>query len=159
MKSPRDVIGTISNGYRGAGIVFICGDEVLMQLRRHPPVWSFVGGGFDRRKDHDLLDTALREFFEETGVRLSRENVISKPIHSLGFWRFRWNLYLYFSNVRISTSDAPARYSHEYQKYRYVNLYRYKDELKSEVHNKTFLFVPYQMRLIRKYIRRNNLNI
>ena len=68
MKSLRDVIGTISNGYRGAGIVFICGDEVLMQLRRHPPVWSFVGGGFDRRKDHDLLDTALREFFEETGV-------------------------------------------------------------------------------------------
>ena len=107
----------------------------------------------------DLLDTALREFFEETGVRLSRENVISKPIHSLGFWRFRWNLYLYFSDVRISTSDAPARYSHEYQKYRYVNLYRYKDELKSEVHDKTFLFVPYQIRLIRKYIRRNNLNI
>ena len=157
MKSLRKIVKRIANGYRGAGIVFVCKDDVLMQLRCHPPVWSFVGGGFDSSKDRSLLDTALREFAEETGVVLDREKVIEKPIHSLGLWRFRWNLYLYISDKRISTSDAPAKYRHEYQKYRYVNLYRYKDELKSEIHHKTFLFVPYQMRVIQKYILRNSI--
>ena len=112
MKSIRKIVKRIANGYRGAGIVFVCKDDVLMQLRCHPPVWSFVGGGFDSRKDSCLLDTALREFAEETGVVLDREKVIGKPIHSLGFWRFRWNLYLYISDKRISTSDAPRKYRH-----------------------------------------------
>lgn len=144
----------IVKGYKGAGIVLICGNEVLMQLRRHPPVWSFVGGGFDEEKDSDFVDCAIREFWEETGIELQRSQISAKPIHVLGFGRYCWKLYLCFVDRKQDPRHAPVQYRCEYEKYRYVNLYNYKSELKEEKHNKLYPFVSFQMWKIRRYIEK-----
>ena len=78
-----------------------------MSIRRHPAVWAFIGGGFDRSKDRDLLDTAVREFYEETGIILQRSDVEEKPLHALGFWKYRWELYVVFTERKIYPENGP----------------------------------------------------
>lgn len=150
----RKFADIIIHGYSGGGIIYMCGDEVLMQLRRHPPVWSFVGGGFDRLKDSTLVDTAIREFWEETGIHLDRDHLMTQPVHALGFWHYRWELYLYCANQKESVSNAPASFRSEYEKYRYVNLYHYKSDLSKERHKRTYPFVSYQIKKVQKYLNR-----
>lgn len=144
----------IKVGYRGAGIALVCGNEVLMQLRVHPPVWSFVGGGYDPGKDSSLLDTALREFYEETGIRLERSSIQKRPVMTLGAWRYKWILYLAIIDAKPDSAHGPLEFRREYQKYRYVDIYDYRSVLAQEQHKKTFFFVRTQMRTIGKMIEK-----
>ena len=153
MKALKKAAKLIRDGYTGAGIVYICGDEVLMQLRRHPHVWSFVGGGYDKYKDQDLLDTAIREFYEETGISLARSDVEAKPLHKLGFWKYKWHLYLVISDVKRSTDDAPSMYRCEYERYKYVHIPEYKEEIAADGDMGFFFFVPHQMKLLLKRLK------
>jgi 8-oxo-dGTP pyrophosphatase MutT (NUDIX family) len=67
-----------------------CPEESVLLIRRAMRSgdpwsghWSFPGGRVEQG-DRDLLDTALRELYEEVGVRLSREDlsVALKPRHA-----------------------------------------------------------------------------
>ena len=133
-------------------------DEVLMQLRRHPAVWAFIGGGFDRSKDKDLLDTAVREFYEETGIILQRSDVEEKPLHALGFWKYRWELYVVLAERKIYPENGPESFRNEYYKYKYVPILKYKNTLSEEDHKHTFFFVKYQLKLLKKYIEKYHYN-
>lgn len=150
MKLLQKLKKLIFDGYCGGGIAYVCNNEVLMQLRSHPRVWAFIGGGFDKESDKDYLDTALREFYEETGVHLDRSQINISLLHALGFWHYRWELYLVVADRRISTESAPESFSQEYQKYKYVDLYNYKASLSEEKYRKLFPFVRYQLNLIKK---------
>lgn len=46
-------------------------------LKHHPGQIAFPGGRFETQ-DHDLITTALRETFEETGIICQRNNVIGQ---------------------------------------------------------------------------------
>ncbi len=153
-KSIETIKKLIINGYKGAGIIYLVDTEVLMQLRVHPPLWSFIGGGFDPCRDCTLMDTAIREFYEETGIVLDPERVVKKPIHRLGFWKYQWHLYIYNAEYKESTAKAPKKYASEYLKYRYVHVDTYQEELANEEHHSYFFFVKYQMKLLKKYIKR-----
>lgn len=148
----------IKNGYTGAGIVYVYQDEVLMQLRRHPAVWAFIGGGFDRSKDSDLLDTAVREFYEETGIILQRSDVEEKVLHALGFWKYRWELYVVFADRKIYPENGPESFRNEYYKYKYVPILKYKNALSEEDHKHTFFFVKYQLKLLKSYLKKYHYN-
>lgn len=128
-------------------------DEVLMQLRRHPAVWAFIGGGFDKSKDCDLLDTAVREFYEETGIVLQRTDAEEKPLHALGFWKYKWVLYVVIAEKRMFPENEPESFRDEYYKYKYVPILGYKDALSEEEHKHTFFFVKYQFKLLKKYLK------
>ena len=144
----------IKDGYTGAGIALVYEGQVLMQLRVHPAVWSFVGGGFDKLEDKSLVDTALREFWEETGIRLTRDQLHCRPVQILGFWKYKWILYLAVSKERIDVLNPPKEFKSEWQRYRYVDLARYREELAQEPNKGTFLFVPYQIWKIRRMLRK-----
>lgn len=145
-------IKLFTQGYRGAGIVYLCGNHVLMQLRMHPKRWAFIGGSYDKTKDADYRETAVREFWEETGVKLRISDLEKEPVHALGFWHYRWELYLVISDKKIEVDNAPEEYRHEYQKYRYINLYDVRKDLSSERYHKLFFFVSYQLKKVRRYI-------
>ena len=64
----------ITEGYSGAGLILTCRGKVLFQLRRHPRCWAFIGGGINPSVDHDFLDCAIREVFEESGITVDRNS-------------------------------------------------------------------------------------
>lgn len=46
--------------------------EILMvKDRREPAQWGLPGGGFEFRQDLDIIETAWRETYEETGICLA----------------------------------------------------------------------------------------
>nr|WP_086940572.1 CoA pyrophosphatase [Thaumasiovibrio occultus] len=45
-------------------------------LNHHPGQVAFPGGRFEPEVDHDLIDTAIRETFEETGIVCERRQVL-----------------------------------------------------------------------------------
>ena len=147
----RNPISLITFGYRGAGIVLTAGNEVLLQLRRHPRVWAFIGGGM--KKGESYVQTALREFYEETGVELSADMLDEKPLHKLGFWHYKWVLYHCHLPEEKKITHAPKDFSKEYIKYRYVDIHSFKAEIRKEKHHHFFFFVKHQMKLL---IRRMN---
>ena len=150
-----NIISKILFGYHGAGIVFTSDDECLMQLRKHPPVWAFIGGG--AKKGESSVDTALREFYEETGVQLNENDLDVKPLHTLGFGRFRWVLYHCHKDYKIDPTHGNKAFKEEYVNYKYFHINSYKKELKAEKHKRTFFFVTHQMRLLKKRLGlRNN---
>ena len=66
-------------GFHGAKIILWCGDAMLVLLRDDradipwPGHWDVPGGG---REDGETAEScALREAFEETGLRLSKERI------------------------------------------------------------------------------------
>ena len=99
----------ISEGYSGAGIIITYKDEVLFQLRKHPLSWAFIGGGYDKAKDNSLLDTAIRELYEESGIKINKEEIDKNPIHSLGFGKYKWILFhINLTNRPIINGDKDA---------------------------------------------------
>ncbi len=150
----RNPITLITFGYRGAGIVLTAGNEVLLQLRKHPRVWAFIGGGM--KKGETFLETALREFYEETGIKLSSDMVDKKPLHQLGFWHYKWVLYHCHLSNEEKLSYAPKEFSDEYIKYRYVDIKSYREEIRKEKHHHFFFFVKHQMKLLNRRMFDNN---
>ncbi|WP_413110401.1 NUDIX hydrolase [Thaumasiovibrio sp. DFM-14] len=47
-------------------------------LKHHPGQVAFPGGRFEIHSDDDLIDTALRETKEETGIECVRKNILGK---------------------------------------------------------------------------------
>ena len=117
----------ITEGYSGAGLIITFEDEVLFQLRKYPRSWAFIGGGFDKTKDKDFLDTAIREVFEESGIKINKEDV---------------------------DKNGEKEFSNEYIKYKWVKINNYKAELnkKEKKHYSLYFFVSYQMKVLQKRI-------
>lgn len=49
-----------------------------------PPIYKKIPGGRRKPADKDILDTAVRELYEETGIRVCREQLVlkgSQPRH------------------------------------------------------------------------------
>lgn len=142
------LISRILEGYHGAGIALTSGDMVLMQLRRHPRVWAFIGGGGE--KGEAPVDTAVREFFEETGIVITPAMLDEKPLHVLGFGRFKWVLYHCHLDHFPEVVAGSEKFRKEYLGYRYVKVASYREELSCERFRRTFFFVPYQMKVLQK---------
>ena len=95
--------------YYGAGVALFrkVGDKyyVLMGKRLFAPSagkWSFPGGG--KEKHETPKKTALRELYEETGIRLS---TAKKPIGCVttNFLFFHWSTYMYMLNETYFRSE------------------------------------------------------
>lgn len=143
----------ITEGYSGAGLIITFEDEVLFQLRKYPRSWAFIGGGFDKTKDKDFLDTAIREVFEESGIKINKEDVDKKAIHKLGFGRYKWVLY-HASLSKRPTINGKKEFSNEYIKYKWVKINNYRFQLneKEKKHYRLYFFVSYQMKELQKRI-------
>ena len=83
--------------------------EVLLVKRLLPPragLWALPGGKFEKDVDQTLMDTAVREMFEETGVRVQAEpNFYTK--HTTGNGRFLLHHFL-ATNVLNDVRDVKA---------------------------------------------------
>lgn len=149
------ILSRLLLGYHGAGIALTSEGKVLMQLRRHPKVWAFVGGG--AKSGESSVDTAIREFYEETGIKLSADMLDNKPLHTLGFGAFKW--VLYHCNVESVPESVLGddEFRKEYIRYRMISVENYRAELAPEKYHHTFFFVPYQMKVLKKRLelRRN----
>lgn len=137
----------ITEGYSGAGLILTCRGKVLFQLRRHPRCWAFIGGGINPSVDHDFLDCAIREVFEESGITVDRNAVDKTPVHVVGFGRYRWELY----HAELPEETVPSgsqEFSDEYVSYAWVSLKDYRRELKAVRAYPLFFFVSHQMRTL-----------
>lgn len=55
------------------------------------PIFMKIPGGRRRPQDRDPVDTAVREIFEETGIRVERDElqfVVSKSRHGHTYWLY-----------------------------------------------------------------------
>ena len=55
----------------GANILIICGDKLLLEKRRDSETWGLIGGGV--KKWETEIQAAVREIYEETGLRVKPE--------------------------------------------------------------------------------------
>lgn len=87
--------------FNGAKLVLTCGGGLLVLLRDDNPTipwpghWDLPGGG--REGDESPLGCALRELFEETGLRLAPERLRGEALPSVSrpgrlSWVFRAEL-------------------------------------------------------------------
>ena len=83
--------------YVGIGVLCVNHEGKILAVRENyksgPGPWKFPGGLFDTRKDKKLSDGAMRECFEETGVKTrfdqvvaARLNVCSRMFHSMDIY-------------------------------------------------------------------------
>lgn len=71
-------------------------ERVLFLLLRHPTHWSFPKGHIEHRDNNNLLSTAKREMFEETGI----ENFqIIEGFHDVLTYSFHKDNQLVFKEV------------------------------------------------------------
>ncbi len=70
----KKVASVLIINFKGS-IIFIKRNR---NLKNHPGEISFPGGMFDFKKDKDLLDTALRETYEEVGIKKEDLEVIGR---------------------------------------------------------------------------------
>ena len=97
--------------YRGAGALLVCGDKLLLGERDDTPFrrcWCMPGGGRD--KGENEMQAALRELYEEAGVRFTTAED-AKPYGSwtLKFPLFSWTCF--FFRVPEEYSVKPHEFS------------------------------------------------
>lgn len=88
--------------YKGAGIGFINQNGIFLGKRSKKPflyTWAVPGGGFEKSKDKDFSECAIRELKEETSIDIKKVNA-----EFLGSWRlqvpfFCWTTYFYHTNA------------------------------------------------------------
>ena len=83
--------------YRGAGALLVCNDKLLIGKRDDTPfrgTWCMPGGGRD--KGETEMQAALRELYEEAGVRFTTAED-AKPYGSwtLKFPLFSWTCFFF----------------------------------------------------------------
>lgn len=141
----------LTEGYSGSGALLTYKNEVLFQLRKHPLSWAFIGGGFDKTKDKDLIDTTIRELYEEAGIIVKRSDLENNVIHKLGFGRYKWLLFHVSLDSKPEISGGKE-FIDEYIKYKWVNINNYKEELKKGETKKypLFFFTSHQMKLLKR---------
>jgi len=57
----------------GVGIIIYCSDKLLLERRSDCLKWGLIGGGVEIGEN--VKDTALRECFEETSIKLKKEKL------------------------------------------------------------------------------------
>ena len=57
----------------GTSVIIKVDDKILMEHRTDSDTWAIIGGGL--KIDESLIECAIREVFEETGIRLSEQNI------------------------------------------------------------------------------------
>ena len=66
--------------YLGVGGLCINKENKILAIRENyisgPGPWKLPGGFYDREKDRKLSDTAVREVFEETGIKAKFDHVV-----------------------------------------------------------------------------------
>ena len=66
--------------YLGVGWLCINKENKILAIRENyisgPGPWKLPGGFYDREKDRKLSDTAVREVFEETGIKVKFDHVV-----------------------------------------------------------------------------------
>lgn len=148
-----NLLSLFTRGYRGAGVVITYKDEVLLQLRRHPPVWSFIGGGME--KGEDFRACAVRELYEESGIRINESMLDEEPVHVLGFWHYKWVLFHCHLSERPQIHGLKE-FSDEYYCYRFVPVRSYREAVRNEKHHHFYFFVHYQMKKINERLNLTN---
>jgi 8-oxo-dGTP pyrophosphatase MutT (NUDIX family) len=58
----------------GARVLLVCGDHVLLVQSRKSHYWNFPGGGI--KKKENPSEGALRELFEETGIKIKSSDYL-----------------------------------------------------------------------------------
>jgi 8-oxo-dGTP pyrophosphatase MutT (NUDIX family) len=93
--------------YRGGGVaVFRINDghpEVLLGLRANNPgrgLWTFPGGGAEGQEN--LSTAAIREFYEETGVRLYGRYITRTGLFQIKMPFFEWSTLIIESTQNIN---------------------------------------------------------
>ena len=93
--------------YRGAGMILFHRDSsglsILLEKRSNDHTWAIPGGGCSYG-DGNLLDTAMRETFEETGI------TINKAEHVMTY-RLPFFAYAVFSS-ELDREELPRK-NHE----------------------------------------------
>ena len=109
--------------------------------------------GYDKAKDNSLLDTAIRELYEESGIKINKEEIDKNPIHSLGFGKYKWILF-HINLTNRPTINGDKEYSNEYIKYKWVKINNYRQELnnREKKHYPLYFFVSYQMKELKRRI-------
>ena len=58
----------------GARVILMCGEKILLVQPRRSQYWNFPGGGV--KKNEQSEQGALRELYEETGIRIQNKDYI-----------------------------------------------------------------------------------
>ncbi len=62
---------TTQKAHLGANVLIVCKDRLLLEKRRDSDTWGLVGGGV--KKTEEPIDAIVREVWEETGLRVSKD--------------------------------------------------------------------------------------
>ena len=68
---PKNAPKTTQKAHLGANVLIVCKDRLLLEKRRDSDTWGLVGGGV--KKTEEPIDAIVREVWEETGLRVSKE--------------------------------------------------------------------------------------
>ena len=68
---PKNAPKTTQKAHLGANVLITCKDRLLLEKRRDSDTWGLVGGGV--KKTEEPIDAIVREVWEETGLRVSKE--------------------------------------------------------------------------------------
>ncbi|MCR4676520.1 MAG: NUDIX hydrolase [Sphaerochaetaceae bacterium] len=136
--------------YRGAGIGLIYEDKILMGLRAKKPfknTWCVPGGGREKTLDHSDMDTARREFSEETGLKVDFDSLKSLGVFSLKAPFFSWKTF-FFRSDRLYTDFVPD----EFYELKWFSL----DDIKKETAGHSLRpFAVSEIKLIKRIISSN----
>lgn len=91
--------------YLGAGLVLFVKEGtdfwVLLEKRYDDHTWAIPGGGYSSKDNNDLSLTAIRETFEETGIRVESASFLKT--YKTPF--FRYDLY----SAQLDEKVTPVR--------------------------------------------------
>lgn len=57
----------------GTSVIIESDNKILLEHRTDSDTWAVIGGGL--KIDESLMECAIREVFEETGIRLSEQDI------------------------------------------------------------------------------------
>lgn len=79
---PQSIHPIAETPTQGAGTFIYCRDRALLiqasPQQPKPFTWEIPGGHYDEERDKSLLDTAIRETREETGIYLNNKDYLWK---------------------------------------------------------------------------------
>ena len=116
----------------GTQVILLKGDKILIAKRAPfkkllPNHWNFIGGKVEKENGELLLDGAIREVKEETGLKLEKGS-----LHPSGYKKAKWSeeadpFHCYSYIADISDLDQEVKLNPEHTEYRFVTLEELKD--------------------------------